>query len=67
MTWVTNDPEAAKLLKRANRKYVAARLAAANLPLADKITAYAKAKSDKQAAYDAVSKRNPHWDHLKID
>ena len=54
MTWVTNSSEAARKLRAIDRAYAAARDAAANLPLAQKIEAYRKAKTDRENAYRAL-------------
>ena len=55
MTWVTNDKEAAKALRKADRRYEAAKLAAAELPLAQKIEALRAAKADRAAEYEAAT------------
>ncbi len=44
MNWLTNDPEAAKALRKADAQYVKAREAAKALPLAQKIVALRAAK-----------------------
>jgi hypothetical protein len=54
MNWLTNSPEAAKALSEADSAYDAARKAGQGLPLAEKISAYRKAKEDREAAYAAV-------------
>ena len=55
MNWITNDPQAAKSLKKADKAFEAARTAAKSLPLADKIVALRAAQEAKQAAYAKVS------------
>jgi hypothetical protein len=35
MTWITSDPQAAKALKKADKVFEAARIAAKSLPLAE--------------------------------
>ena len=55
MNWITNDPQAAKSLKKADKAFEAARTAAKILPLADKIVALRAAQEAKQAAYARVS------------
>jgi hypothetical protein len=57
--WLTNDPEAAEALRKADRDWEAARAAGANLPLAEKIEAYRKAKDARREAYDAVHMVRP--------
>lgn len=57
MTWITSDPQAAKALKKADKVFEAARVAAKSLPLADKIIALRAAKDAKQAAYARVLKQ----------
>jgi hypothetical protein len=52
--WITNDPEAAKALQKADRDYYRARIMAEGLTLGEKIVAYRLAKEVRQAAYDAV-------------
>ena len=54
MTWLTNCPEAAEALCKADANYAAARKAGAGLPLAEKIAAYRKAKEDREEAYRRV-------------
>ena len=49
--WTTNDPEAAKALKDADRRYDAARRKASALPLAEKIEALRKARETRDKAY----------------
>ncbi len=55
MKWITNDPQAAKALKKADKAFEAARTAAKSLPLADKIVALRDALAAKQAAYARTS------------
>lgn len=52
--WTTNDPEAAKALKDADRRYDAARRKASALPLAKKIEALRTAREARDAAYQAI-------------
>jgi hypothetical protein len=52
--WLTNDVEAATLLRAADAAYSEARLAAMRLPLAAKVEALRAAKHDLLAAYDAA-------------
>lgn len=53
--WITNDPEAAKHLQLADVAYQEARAKARKIaPLSAKVEALRKAKTDLQAAYDAV-------------
>ena len=56
MSWVTNDPVAARKLHTIDRKYEAARrrIAEMNLPLEAKLKAYAAAREARNVAYDAV-------------
>lgn len=53
--WITNSPDDAEKLKAADAAWQAARNAAQHLPLAEKVAAYRKAKTDRQAAYDAIN------------
>ena len=55
MNWITNDPQAAKSLKKADKAFEGARIAAKSLPLVDKIIALRAAQEAKQAAYARVS------------
>lgn len=43
--WLTNDPEAARLLRRATSRYHAARLLAVPLPLQEKVAALRAARA----------------------
>jgi hypothetical protein len=52
--WLTNDPEAAKKLRKIDAEYERARAAASGLPLAEKVEAYRKAKEVRQKAYDQL-------------
>jgi hypothetical protein len=54
MTWLTNSPEAAELLRQADARYAATRQAAEHLPLAAKIEAYRAAKERRVADYAAA-------------
>ncbi len=51
-SWISNDPQAIKALRAADRAYEKAQAAAANLPLAEKIEAYRAARCARQAAYN---------------
>jgi ABC-type nitrate/sulfonate/bicarbonate transport system substrate-binding protein len=55
-TWITNDAKVAKMLRKADKAYEAARTAAKSLSLADKIVALRAAQEAKQAAYAKVMK-----------
>ena len=55
--WVTNNPEAAKLLREIDAAYERSRKIARELPLAEKIGALRTAKGLRQAAYDALAER----------
>jgi len=52
--WVTSDAGAAAKLRAADRRYEAARRAAAGLCLQDKIIALREAKARREAVYEAV-------------
>ena len=52
--WLTNSPEAARVLKAADRKYTLATLACSGWKLADKVAAIRDAKAAHCAAYEAV-------------
>ena len=52
--WLTNDPEAARELRRIDREYQRAVEAAKGLKLADKVAAIRQAKAAKLAAYRAI-------------
>lgn len=54
MNWLTNDPEAAKALRKADEAYAKAREAAKALPLAQKIVALRTAKEALHMAYEQV-------------
>jgi hypothetical protein len=54
MKWLTNDPEAAKKIIKADKDYAKARAAAVDFPLAEKIEAYRVAKEAREIAYKAV-------------
>jgi len=53
-TWITNDPEAAKQLRKADKDYAKSREAAKSLPLAQKIVALREAKERLHKAYNSV-------------
>jgi hypothetical protein len=55
MTWMTNNPEAAELLRQADARYAAARKGAENLPLVAKVAAYGLAQAQLVADYHAVN------------
>ncbi len=59
ITWMTNDLKAADALRAADAAWEAARKAAENLPLAEKIEAYRAAKDARRDAYDAVHMTRP--------
>ena len=52
MKWLTNDPEAAKALRKADAIYAKAREEAKALPLAQKIVALREAKAGLHKAYN---------------
>ena len=52
--WLTNCPEAAEALRKADADYAAARKAGEGLMLADKIVAYREAKEARDEAYRLV-------------
>lgn len=54
--WVTNDPEAAKRLRKADREHAKTRAKSKNLPLAQKIIALRESKEKLHAAYTAAAK-----------
>jgi hypothetical protein len=51
-SWISNDPNAVKVLKAADRAYEKSRADAAGIPLAEKIEAYRVARCVRQAAYN---------------
>ena len=51
MNWITNVPQAAKALRKADAQYAKAREAAKALPLAQKIIALREAKEALHGAY----------------
>lgn len=53
--WLTNDPQAAKRLRAADRKFERALISAQGLPLALKVTALRIAREARQSAYDAAA------------
>jgi hypothetical protein len=55
-SWVTNCPEAANALRRADFAYERERKNAAHLPLADKVISYRCANQRRDAAYARVAK-----------
>ena len=59
MNWLTNNPEAAEALRKADATWEAARKAAEHLPLAEKVEAYRQAKDARRIAYDAVHMTRP--------
>ena len=59
MDWLTNHPEAARALRKADQEWEAARKVAESLPLAEKVEAYRKAKDARREAYDAVHMVRP--------
>jgi hypothetical protein len=52
--WVTNDPEVAKRLRAADRRYEAAKLYWRGSTLGEKVAAYRKAKEDRDAEYARI-------------
>ena len=56
MTWLTNNPDAARELSLADARYDAARRAAEHLPLAAKVAAYRAAKDRRTADYAAAGR-----------
>ena len=52
--WFTNDPEAAKALRAADKTYDKARANAAGLSLTDKVAVYRAARMDRESAYARV-------------
>lgn len=56
-TWITNIPSVAKKLRAADRAYEAARAAAINLPLAEKVHAYQMAREARALAYSKVGEK----------
>jgi len=56
LTWVTNNPKAARALRAADIAYERAKFMAIGLPLARKVEAIRAAKAVRQAAYDAIQK-----------
>ena len=57
-SWVTNDPDAAKRLRAAERTYQLALAATCNMCLADKVAAIKAARLAKEAAYAAALEDN---------
>ena len=53
--WITNNPETAKLLRAIDAEEAAEREAAKDLPLAEKVEAYRKAKHRRQDAHDLIT------------
>jgi len=53
--WITNDPEVAAKLQRADRAYEDARSKARNLKLSDKISALREAAEARAKAYAAAA------------
>ena len=49
--WLTNDREAARMLREADLDYAIAIADATGLPLADKIIAHRAARAERDAAY----------------
>lgn len=52
--WITSDPAIAAQLRDVDRQYDAARKAAAQLPLAQKVEALRAAKAARADAYHAI-------------
>jgi hypothetical protein len=55
VNWMTNDPQVAKMLRKADKVFEVARAKAKGLSLADKIVALRAAQDAKQAAYAKVA------------
>ena len=55
--WLTNSPEAAAALRKADRIYAAAKRAATYLPLAQKIEALRAARLECNRAYEEVERK----------
>jgi len=51
--WVTNSPEAARTLRKIDAMEARAKIAASNLPLAEKIKRFREIKAEKEAAIAA--------------
>jgi len=73
--WITNDPRAAQKLRKADRAYAAALVAAKRLPLASKVDAIKEARAARDAAYAAVARgsrersqteRRVKWTNLNL-
>jgi hypothetical protein len=54
MDWLTNSPAAAAALRCADKRFHDARIAAADLPLADKIIAFRAARERAEQDYRLV-------------
>ncbi len=52
--WITNDPDAAKVLRRADNRYTLAKIRAQGLTLAEKIDAHRAARTARDAEYQTV-------------
>jgi hypothetical protein len=52
--WLTNNPQAAAALRRADARFNATRAAAKNMPLAQKAVAFRQAKARHEADYALV-------------
>lgn len=52
--WITNNPDAARALRRADEHYQRIRDAAAGLCLKEKVEAFRRAKECRQIAYDTI-------------
>lgn len=57
LDWVTNDPEAARLLRAVDRAYTRATAKAANWPLKEKVAAIRRARETRDASYQRVRAR----------
>lgn len=55
--WITNDLEVAATLRSIDDNYKAARAAAVNLPLLEKVEAYRKAREVRDEAYAELQRR----------
>lgn len=54
--WITNNPEAARKLRAADRRFDKARRALAGKPLAEKVAALRELKQKRAAEYSRIMK-----------
>lgn len=52
--WITNNPDVARQLRKADHRYEAAKIRAAGLTLEQKIERYREAKQSRDREYDAI-------------